>query len=89
MRMLGYGALLALVIVGGFSAAPVAAEDYIDRQATVNKIQRDAARGGPQPEGAVSPFMTRIKVCKQLPTEIIDRSTGVKRTALRKVCWFE
>lgn len=71
------------------SIGSVSADDFYDRLARTQEINENAARGGPQPQGANSPFMERVQVCKALPTKIRDPQTGVIRVELRKRCWFQ
>lgn len=83
--ILGLAALSTSVLFAG----PVFAGDFYDRLARTQEINENAARGGPQPQGANSPFMERVQVCKALPTKIRDPQTGATHVELRKRCWFE
>ncbi|MTI43664.1 hypothetical protein JM93_02889 [Roseibium hamelinense] len=78
----------ALASVASFSTA-ASATDFYDRLARSQEIRENAERGGPQVQGANSPLMLRVKVCKDLPLEVVDKNTGKRTTETRKQCWFE
>ncbi|MTH98128.1 hypothetical protein [Roseibium sp. RKSG952] len=89
--MIRFASTLALSfgLFGAVSITDAEATDFFDRLAISKQIQRDAANGGPQVVGANSPFMVRVKVCKDLPLEVTDRKTGRKTTEMTKRCWYE
>ncbi|WP_417671967.1 hypothetical protein [Roseibium sp.] len=84
-----FATLLAgtLLVCAGSDVAQ--ADDSLDRLQRSQEIRDNEAAGGPRVKGANSPFMLRVKVCKDLPTEIRDRKTGEVRVEMRERCWFE
>jgi hypothetical protein len=81
--------ILASGVLAGSWISAASADDYYDRLARSQEIQRNQAVGGPKVVGSNSPFLLRVHVCKSLPTKIRDRGTGLTRVEMRERCWFE